>query len=121
VPQFPLGEEKANMVGSAMEFKSCKVSLRDREGVEHSVQVTAGTLYEAVALGLKTLRHTEWVEDLPEGEIQVAVQNVPVSHTVKFMAFKKWLEQRGRSPVGIIRRQKVRAILEIPEPTVYKY
>ena len=47
--------------------------------------MTAGTLYEAVALGLKTLHHTECVDDLPEGEIQVAVQNVPVSHTVKFV------------------------------------
>ena len=34
-------------------------------------------------------------------------------------AFRKWLSQRGRTPVEVIRRQKVRAILEIPPPTDY--
>jgi hypothetical protein len=106
-----------------MELKSCKVTLRDFEGTEHSVQVTAGTLYEAVALALKTLRHTDWIAGHSDdsGDVQVAVQNIPVTHTVKLVAFRKWLDQRGRTPVEMTRRQKVRAILEIPQPTEYKY
>ncbi len=102
-----------------MELKSCKVTLRDREGTEHSVHVTAGTLYEAVALALKTLRHTDWIagHNPDVGNVQVAVQNIPVTHNVKLEAFRKWLDQRGRTPVEITRRQKVRAILEIPPPT----
>ena len=105
-----------------MELKSCKVTLRDFEGLEHSVHVTAGTLYEAVALALKTLRHTDWIAGHADGgDVQVAVQNIPVTHTVQLMAFRKWLDQRGRTPVEMTRRQKVRAILEIPPPTEYKY
>jgi len=106
-----------------MELKSCKVTLRDHEGLEHSVHVTAGTLYEAVALALKTMRHTDWIEghNPDAGEVQVAVQNISVTHTVRLHAFRKWLDQRGRTPVEMTRRQKVRAILEIQEPTVYKY
>jgi hypothetical protein len=106
-----------------MELKSCKVTLRDFEGTEHSVHVTAGTLYEAVALALKTLRHTDWLaaHNPDSGDVQVAVQNIPVTHTVKLLAFRKWLDQRGRTPVEITRRQKVRAILEIPPPTDYQY
>ena len=75
--------------------------------------VTAATLHQAVALALKTLRHTDG--SLPQytysGYVQVAVQNIPVTHTVKLLAFRKWLDLRGRTPVEITRRQKVRAIL----------
>jgi hypothetical protein len=104
-----------------MELKSCKVTLRDFEGLEHSVHVTAATLYEAVALALKTMRHTDWIagHNPDAGNVQVAVQNIPVTHNVKLEAFRKWLAQRGRTPVEVIRRQKVRAILEIPPPTDY--
>jgi len=37
------------------------------EGVAYSVEVTATTLYEAVALGLRELQGNEWVEGSPEG------------------------------------------------------
>ena len=33
-----------------MEVKSCRVTISDMEGVAHTVEVTAATLYEAVAL-----------------------------------------------------------------------
>jgi hypothetical protein len=36
-----------------MEVKSCRVTISDMEGVAHTVELTAATLYEAVALGLR--------------------------------------------------------------------
>ena len=35
-----------------MAVRSCRVTVTDLEGISHSVDVTASTLYEAVALGL---------------------------------------------------------------------
>ena len=35
-----------------MSVRSCRVSIRDTKGIEHTVEVTAESLYEAVALGL---------------------------------------------------------------------
>ena len=35
--------------------------------VAHTVEVTAATLYEAVALGLKQLQRNEWVEGIATG------------------------------------------------------
>jgi len=106
-----------------MEHKSCKVFLHDLKGTEHSVDVTASTLYEAVALALKILKRTEWVEGISQGlgDIKVEVQTVPVQHHVELMDFSKWLKQRGNKPVDIIRRQKVREILGIPEPVKFEY
>jgi len=39
-----------------MPVRSCRVSILDMDGIKHSVQVTAETLYEAVALGLVAIR-----------------------------------------------------------------
>ena len=39
-----------------MEPRSCRVTLLDIEGIAHTVEVTAGTLYEAVAMGITALR-----------------------------------------------------------------
>jgi hypothetical protein len=44
-----------------MPVRSCRVTIRDMEGVDHTAHVTASTLYEAVALGLASLRGQEWV------------------------------------------------------------
>lgn len=43
-----------------MELKSCRVTISDMEGVAHTIEVTAGSLYEAVALGLKQIQGKEW-------------------------------------------------------------
>jgi hypothetical protein len=37
--------------------------MRDAQGDEHTVQVTAQSLYEAVAQGLRIFREHDWSED----------------------------------------------------------
>jgi hypothetical protein len=68
-----------------MEVKSCRVTISDMEGVAHTVEVTAATLYEAVALGLKQLQANEWVENIAGGlnEVCVSVKSVHVEHRVR--------------------------------------
>jgi putative ABC transport system permease protein len=39
--------------------RSCRVTIRDMDGVSHTVEVMAVTLYEAV--GLRALRGNEWL------------------------------------------------------------
>jgi len=45
------------------------------DGVKHTVEVTAETLYEAVALALVAMRGNEWVMGIPRGlyTVQVSV------------------------------------------------
>ena len=49
-------------------------------GVSHTVEVTAATLYEAVALGMAAIRADEWVNGIAQGLnlVKVRVMNVPV-------------------------------------------
>ena len=62
-----------------MAVRSCKVTIKDMEGVDHTVDVTASTLYEAVALGIAAIRTDEWVEGIPEGmnPVKVQVKSIP--------------------------------------------
>jgi hypothetical protein len=49
-----------------MPVRSCRVTIQDLDGVSHTVEVTAATLYEAVAQGLAALRGNEWIAGIAE-------------------------------------------------------
>jgi hypothetical protein len=96
-----------------MSVRSCKVTIQDLEGVTHTVEVTAETLYEAVALGMAAIRTDKWVTGIAQGlnPVKVRVTNVPVEHEVKIMDFTQWLERAGGSPREIVDRKRIRSIL----------
>ena len=52
---FPLANIKRKLYPSSV-VRRCKVSVADIDGVAHSTEVTAGSLYEAVAAALTSLR-----------------------------------------------------------------
>ena len=74
--------------------RRCRVSFSDRYQIRHSVEVTAESLFEAAALGLKHLsdhgikvpnkRTHIKVEILPENV-------VPVVHTLTMEGVEKWV------------------------------
>ena len=47
-----------------MAVRTCRVTCSDSRGVEHTIQVSAQTLYEAVAQALRIFREDAWCEDL---------------------------------------------------------
>jgi hypothetical protein len=95
-----------------MAMRSCRVTIQDLDGVAHTVEVTASSLYEAVAQGLAAIRGHEWVAGVAEGRnVKVSVADVRVEHEVKLADFTRWLETRGRSPREVSQRQKIREIL----------
>jgi hypothetical protein len=68
-----------------MTVRSCRVTIQDMDGVSHTVDVTAATLYEAVAQGVAALRANEWVGGIVEGlnVIKVSVSDVRVEHELR--------------------------------------
>jgi hypothetical protein len=91
------------------------VTIKDVDGVAHTVDVTAATLYEAVALGMAAIRTDEWTTGIAQGlnSVKVRVTNVPVEHDVKLQDFMKWLERTGGSPREISDRQRIKSILRM--------
>jgi hypothetical protein len=96
-----------------MPVRSCRVTIQDLEGVSHTAEVTAATLYEAVAQGLAAIRGNEWVAGIAEGlnVVNVSVADVRVEHQVKLGDFTKWLERTGGSPRDVSQRLRIRSIL----------
>jgi hypothetical protein len=96
-----------------MSVRSCKVTIEDMNGVSHTVDVTAGSLYEAVALGMAAIRTDEWVNGIAQGlnPVKVRVTNVPVEHEVRLMDFTKWLDRINGSPREMTERKRIRSIL----------
>lgn len=99
-----------------MPARSCHVTVTDLDDVSHTVEVTATTLFEAVALGLAALRGHDWVAGIPEGlaPVRVVVTSIPVQHSVKMRDFVRWVERTGGSPRDVADRSRVRAILGLP-------
>ena len=99
--------------------RSCRVTIRDTEGLEHTAQVTASTLYEAVALALVSLRGKEWVAGIPEGlnPVKICVTDIPVEHTVTMKDFTRWLIREDGSPKDRISRSRVKEILGMLRPS----
>jgi len=62
--------------------RTCRVSCCDLKRVEHTVQVTAGRLYEAVAQGLRAFRENDWVDDIGRGlpTITVVISQPEIEH-----------------------------------------
>jgi len=79
---------------------------------EHAVEVTAESLYEAVALSLGILRGDMWVEEIGEGltELKVRVKQPAVEHRVRMKDFRRWLESQGKTPAECTRKRKLMAL-----------
>jgi hypothetical protein len=96
-----------------MSVRCCKVTIQDLEGVTHTVNVTAETLYEAVALGMAAVRTSDWATGIAQGlnTVKVRVTSVPVEHEVALKDFTKWLDKTNGTPREITDRKRIKSIL----------
>ena len=96
-----------------MVLRTCTVAVKDIRDVEHSIEVTAETLYEAIATALAALQQDNWVGEIGQGfaTVTVLVQPPPVKHEVKMKDFVSWLGRQGRSPAEVVLKQKLEKIL----------
>jgi hypothetical protein len=88
------------------------VSFADSRRVEHSVEVTAESLFEAAALGLQLLRQHEWVEAPgPATRLEVQISHPRVTHEVSVQQLQRWADSTAVTPEDRIRKNRVRTML----------
>src|SRR5229473_7386057 len=94
-------------------LRTCTVTVRDLRDVEHSIEVTTETLYEAIATALAALQQDNWVGEIGQGftTVTVVVQQPPVKHEVKMRDLLSWLGRQGGSPAEVMLKQKLEKIL----------
>ena len=95
-----------------MAGKNCRVVFKDLEGVRHSVEVTAESVYEASALALSALSRHEWIENVGPGtRLEIQVIEPGVTHSLFVAQLRQWLDGPARSPADVVKRQKLKALL----------
>jgi hypothetical protein len=82
-------------------------------GIEHAVEVSASSPYEAVALALGIFRDNEWIQVIGRGQtpISVKVKHLETEHTVRVQDFERWLEAVPRSPAEMALKNRLRELL----------
>ena len=91
---------------------TCIVSYLDTDGIRHSVEVQADSLYEAVVLAVKTLRE----HDCAPGEIsklEVEIRS-SVTHEITLKKVRQWLNGGAKSPKEAVMKERLREILRTP-------
>jgi len=88
------------------------VSFVDVRGIRHSVELTADSLFEAAAMGLKILRTGDWND--PPGQstvLEVEVRNPAVKHLVSVHQLGRWLNGASSSPRESMKKIALRKML----------
>jgi hypothetical protein len=90
---------------------TCIVSFVDLEGLRHSVEVEAESLYEAAALAIKTFRQHNCAPG-PITKLDVEIRS-SVTHTVTLQRVQDWLETGPRSPRDFVLKERLKQLLAL--------
>jgi len=95
-----------------MSISKCVVRLKNCHDTEHSVEVYAESLYEAVLRGLSRLTDVGWESDTNETikQVEVEIHQEPTKHIVDVPKLLKWVE-KSMYPAQETRKAKLRKIL----------
>src|SRR6266481_838390 len=96
-----------------MSISRCIVRLKDCHNTEHSVEVYAESLYEAVLLGLNRLKDVGWKSNTDETIkcVEVEIHQEPTRHIVDVPKLLKWVQEDAGYPAQQTRKDKLRKLL----------
>jgi hypothetical protein len=85
--------------------------------IRHSVEVSAGTLYEAAALAIGEFRRCGFTADAPgpATRLTVTVKAPATSHEVSVLKVEAWLQSSGKSPNEQALKVRLRELVGVGE------
>ena len=89
---------------------ACVVSFVDTEGIRHTVEVEAESLFEAAALAMRTFKQHD-CEPGPITKLEVEIRSA-VTHTVTPKRLHQWLEGGAKNPKEAVMKQRLREIFQ---------
>jgi hypothetical protein len=94
---------------SARQMAHCVVSYLDREGLRHSVEVDAESLFEAAALAIRTFKQHDCAPaEMTKLEVEIRSS---VVHETTVKRVREWLSGGARSPKEAVTKERLRAML----------
>jgi hypothetical protein len=96
-----------------MAVRTCRLTCRDAQGVEHTVQVTTQSLFEGVAQALRVFREHDWSGEPNNGSasLKVTINPAEVEHRVRIEDFQSWLDSAPRSPAEMALKRRLQEML----------
>jgi hypothetical protein len=93
--------------------RTCTVAFTDTDGIRHSVEVMASSLYEAAALGLAELRRCAFADASPGRvtRLAVTVKSPATTHELTVGKLEDWLAGGARSPNEAVLKDRLREVL----------
>jgi hypothetical protein len=94
-------------------YRSCVVSFTDPEGLEHSVRVSAATLYEAAVLAMAEFRRHGFADTRfgSATRLNVRVMAPEAAHVVSVGKVKTWLDGVGKNAGGQVEKNRLKYLL----------
>lgn len=90
---------------------TCIVSYLDPEGIRHTAEVQAGTLFEAAALAVKTFKQHDCE---PRGLNTLEVEmRTSVTHSLTVKKLHEWLTGSSKNPKDAVLKDRLRELLEL--------
>jgi hypothetical protein len=93
--------------------RKCRVAFTNSEGVSHSVEVVASSLYEAAALAVAEFRRCGFADSAPgsAARLTVFVEAPSTSHELTVRKPSTWLDGGGKSPSEQALKVRLRELL----------
>ena len=95
-----------------MSISKCIVRLKDCHDTEHSVEVYAESLHEAVLRGLSRLQDVGWESNTDEmiKRVEVEIHQGATRYIVDVPKVLKWVEEKSMYPAQETRKAKLRKL-----------
>ncbi len=88
---------------------SCIVSYLDTEGIRHSVEVEAGSIYEAAVLGVCAFRKHD-CEPLGLNKLEIEIRS-SIRHTLTVKKMHEWLSGGAKTPKEAVIKDRLLGLL----------
>ncbi len=89
----------------------CIVSYLDTEGLRHTVEVEAESLYEAAALAVRAFKQHDCE---PYGVNQLEVEmRTSITHTLTVKRLHEWLKGGAKAPKDAVLKERLRELLDL--------
>lgn len=87
---------------------TCIVSFTDLEGLRHSVEVEADSLYEAAVRATVVFRKHDHDPGVSKLDVEVRTS---ITHTLTLYRVREWLKIGAKTPKEAIIKEQLRALL----------
>jgi hypothetical protein len=95
-----------------MAGKRCRVAFTDLDGIRHSVELQADSLYEAAVLGLRALKKSEWVDAVAPGtRLEIQVLEPAAVHILMVAQLTRWLDGGAKTPAEALKKKQLKSLL----------